>query len=178
MIARGAAPARMPVSLLDEMHEASAGVLLLDACGSREWVRRMIDRRPFVTLSRVFEAADEEWGKLQPEDWLEAFRAHPRIGQGRIAGQSAASARMSESEQSAFVASDTPDRAGISRLNDEYAQRFGYIFIVCATGRTAAEIEAQLRSRITNPPEHELRVAAEEQRRITRLRLERGLEEG
>lgn len=178
MTTGGASDAKMPVSLLDEMHDASAGVLLLDACGSKEWVRHMLGRRPFVTLARVLEAADEEWNTLRPDDWLEAFSAHPRIGQGRISGQSAASARMSQSEQSAFAKSDTAARLNMSQLNAEYEKRFGHIFIVCAAGLTAAEIEAQLRSRLTNPPEHELRVAAEEQRKITRLRLERELEEG
>lgn len=174
-------PDRLPtraisVELIDEMHEASAAVLLFDCCGSHEWVRRMVEGRPFGTVARAVALADKVWGDLRPNDWLEAFRAHPRIGEGRVAGQSRESARMSESEQSAFTGSASSARAEMAALNTEYEKRFGHIFIVSAAGLTAAEIEAQLRSRITNPPEHELRVAAEEQRKITRLRLERALE--
>lgn len=166
------------VSLFDEMHEASVMYLLFDCCGSRVWVRNMIEHRPYVTLARLLQEADAVWNALRPDDWLEAFRAHPRIGEARAVGQSVVSARMSEAEQSAFAMSDAAERAEFAQLNAMYEERFGHIFIVCASGMSAVEIEAQLRTRLTNPPEQELRVAAEEQRRITRLRLERALEDG
>ena len=166
------------VSLFDEMHEASVMYLLFDCCGSRVWVRNMIEHRPYGTLDRVLQGADTEWNALRPDDWLEAFRAHPRIGEARAVGQSVVSARMSASEQSAFAKSDAVERAQFAQLNLMYEERFGHIFIVCASGMSAMEIETQLRSRLTNPPEQELRVAAEEQRKITRQRLERALEEG
>lgn len=173
-----ASPAqRISVRDFDDMHDVSAATLLLDCCGSREWVRRLVARRPFVTMQPLLDAADDEWRALRPDDWLEAFRAHPRIGEQRAAGQSRESARMSETEQSAFARSGEAARAGMAALNAEYEERFGHIFIICAAGLSAAGIEAQLRSRLTNPPEHELRIAAEEQRKITRLRIERLLED-
>jgi OHCU decarboxylase len=107
---------------------------------------------------------------------MEAFRAHPRIGEKRAHGQSDEAAAMSTSEQSAFERTSA-GRETMRALNEEYEKRFGHLFIVCASGLAAAEIETQVRSRMTNSPEQEVRVAAEEQRKITRLRLERMLED-
>ena len=166
------------ISLFDEMHEASVMHLLFDCCGSRMWVRNMIEHRPYVTLERLLQEADVVWNALRPDDWLEAFRAHPRIGEARAVGQSVVSARMSEAEQAAFAESNAAERAEFAQLNAMYEERFSHIFIICASGLSAVEVEARLRARLTNAPEQELRVAAEEQRSITRLRLESALEDG
>ena len=117
-------------------------------------------------------AADEVWQSLDARDWLEAFGRHPKIGEQKAAaGQTEQERAWSAGEQSKVSEADEAAREELARLNQAYAERFGYIFIVCATGRTPAEMLSLLRARLTNDPETEITVAAEEQRRITRLRL-------
>ena len=137
----------------------------LRCCGSKEWARRMA-----LAQGDLFTAADEIWWSLTPEDWLEAFRAHPKIGatsNSKWSGQEQAAAR----DASPHVLSD------LKEANEQYERRFGYIFIVRATGKTAEEMLALLHQRLNNSPEVELRIAAEQQRQITRLRLEKLLQE-
>jgi len=113
------------------------------------------------------QAADAVWAKLEPSDWLEAFEAHPRIGEsGGHAPNS------SEREQSRIMAAGDDALAALAEENRRYDQRFGHVFLISAAGRSATEVLAALRQRIDNDPETELKVAAEEQRKITRLRLQ------
>ena len=143
---------------------------LLACCGSPEWARRMEERQPFTHAEEMLEAADRIWWELGPKDWLHAFAAHPRIG------ESTADARASR-EQSGVAGEEQETLARLAAGNRAYEERFGYIYIVCATGKTAAEMLAILESRLSNDPETELRVAAEQQRQITRLRLEKWMKE-
>jgi allantoicase len=129
---------------------------LLACCGSREWARQVAAARPFESWETLLEASDRIWRSLSPDDWIEAFRAHPRIGE-RSRGWSA--------QEQAGVSGD------FASLNEEYEKRFGHIFIVCASGKSSEDIAAALRQRMSNTPESELPVAAEEQRQITHLRL-------
>jgi len=139
---------------------------LLACCGSRAWAERMAAARPFRTIDALLEAADGVWHSLRPDDWLEAFRAHPRIGeQGKQ--------RWSQQEQSGAADASADIKVALAEANRLYEERFGYIFIVCATGKTAAEMLRMARERLGNDPGRELRVAAEEQRQITRLRLQK-----
>jgi OHCU decarboxylase len=108
---------------------------------------------------------EDIWRSLGPPDWLEAFAAHPKIGERRTVSA------WSAAEQAGMQSADDDVRARIERLNAEYEQRFGFIFIVCATGKAPAEMLAALERRIANQPENELPLAAEEQRKITALRL-------
>lgn len=118
--------------------------------------------------------ADSVWWSLNHEDWLESFRAHPRIGEQKAAAaQSEQAQNWSKQEQSGTAGADAESRTALADGNQEYEKRFGFIFIVCATGRTSEEMLAILNSRLLNDPETELPLAAEEQRRITRLRLEK-----
>jgi len=146
-------------------------------CGATRWVAAMTNRRPFFSRDAVLQAADDEWNALGESDWLEAFSHHPRIGESRSsAGGSAAARGWSASEQAAVSAAAEDTRIGLARLNHEYERRFGFIYIVCATGRSAEELLALARQRMGNDRDAELRVAAEEQRKITRLRLEKLLD--
>ena len=139
---------------------------LLACCASREWARKMAERQPYASAEEMLEKADRTWWELAPQDWLQAFAAHPRIG------ESSADASASR-EQSGVEGAEAETLARLAAGNRAYEQRFGYIYIVCATGKTAAEMLAILESRLNNDPEIELRVAAEQQRQITRLRLEK-----
>jgi OHCU decarboxylase len=137
----------------------------------------MVTRRPFFSRDAVLRAADDEWNSLDERDWLEAFSHHPRIGETTAAAGGGTTARAwSASEQSAVASASDEMRIGLARLNDEYEERFGFIYIVCAAGRSAGELLEFARKRMKNDRDTELRVAAEEQRKITRLRLEKLLD--
>jgi OHCU decarboxylase len=161
------------------MPRFEAEAALLRCCGSAAWARRMASERPFRDVDAAREAADRIWWDLAPEDWLEAFRAHPRIGEREAqTAQDAASRAWSAAEQSEVARAPSPERADLAEGNRAYEARFGYIFIISAAGKSAEEILAELRTRLAHDPDAELRVAAEEQRKIARLRLERLLTGG
>ncbi|MGH9818140.1 MAG: 2-oxo-4-hydroxy-4-carboxy-5-ureidoimidazoline decarboxylase, partial [Candidatus Acidiferrales bacterium] len=130
-----------------------------------------VQRRPFEDAADLLAAAAVIWNELAPEDWLEAFSKHPQIGE-KPQQESARERAWSEEEQAASAASERT-HAALAEANTDYQQRFGYIFIVCATGKTAEETLANLRQRLQNDPDTELRVAADEQRKITVLRLKK-----
>ena len=161
---------------LNAMSRLEAEAVLLRCCGSVVWARRMAEARPFADAAAVFDAADRTWWALSADDWLEAFRAHPRIGEREAATPQSAEARAwSEREQSEMARAPADVRAALDEGNRTYEARFGHIFIVYASGKSAAELLALLSARMANDPNTELRAAAEEQRKITRLRLERML---
>jgi OHCU decarboxylase len=142
-----------------------AAAQLLPCCGSRAWASRMAESRPFQSLTDLQEKSARIWWSLRGEDWREAFAAHPRIGEK--------GSRWSEQEQAGARGADAETLAALIEANREYESRFDHIFIVCATGKSAAEMLGLLRARLDNDPETELRIAAEEQRKITHLRLEK-----
>lgn len=167
------------VAELDTMKPERASQLLGDCCGSTRWVSALIARRPFGSMGRLLAAADDVWRSLGPDDRREAFSHHPRIGEQRSgAQQSERGAAWAAGEQSGMGAAPDDTRTALARANREYEQRFGYIYIVCATGKTAGELLATATERLRNDPDTELAVAAEEQRKITRLRLEKLLGTG
>jgi len=157
---------------LNALPEGEAAAAFLTCCGSTRWAREMARRRPFRTRAEVHAAARDLWHALDPEDWDEAFRAHPRIGERKAApSQGAQAAAWSAQEQAgASAAADDVARA-LAEGNRAYEARFDRIYIVCATGKTADEMLAILQSRLANDAETELRVAALEQAKITELRL-------
>jgi OHCU decarboxylase len=152
----------------NEMPAQQAVELMLRVCHSRQWAERVVGGRPYPTVEALQQSADEIWIGLSPEDWLEALLAHPRIGEtgGR-------SADWSIAEQSAAARSEPQVKQAIDEGNREYEKRFGHVFLIAAQGRTGEEILAQLRQRMNNDSQTELRVAAEEHRRITRMRIDR-----
>ena len=164
----------MTLAELNALPRYRAEVELIKCCGSTAWTRTMAGRRPFVSFDRLLKAASEVWWRLDQADWMEAFRAHPQIGARKGAAQTSTQFHVwSAHEQSGM------DRAGVAVANAleegnrEYLAKFGYIFIVCATGKNADEMLAILQSRLPNPPEEEIRMAAAEQNKITCLRLEK-----
>ena len=161
-----------PWRRLDLASPAEAREALRTCCGSSRWVDRMIARRPFKTTHGLLQAAREEWFSLAPADWREAFDDHPKIGEREPARQRfAASAHLSEREQAGVNAASPDVLAALAAENQAYESKFGYIFIVCAAGRSAGEMLTALRERLKNDPAGEIRLAAEEQAGITELRL-------
>jgi len=146
----------------------------LKCCGSRNWARRMVDQRPFENIDELLGEADAIWWSLEPTDWLEAFRSHPRIGEKKAAQTTSVEARAwSEQEQSGVQSAAHDTMQALAEGNRAYEQTFGYIFIICATGKGSAEMLTILQERLHNDPDRELRIAAEEQSRITQLRLKK-----
>ena len=162
------------ITEFDAMPEAEAAFKLAACCGSSTWVSRMMARRPFRSRDHLFNEADEVAQTLRDADWLEAFSHHPRIGQRRSnAAVSSSAESWSAGEQSAVLLADPAVRAAIADANARYEEQFHFIFIISASGRTAESILDALRDRLAHSRESELRVAAGEQQKITRLRLEK-----
>lgn len=150
---------------------------LKDCCGSKRWTEQMLGQRPFESRAKFFEAAEQIFGELRRRDWLEAFRHHPPIGSKESkARQSSTAQRWSAGEQFVAQKGQPETLAVLAAANQAYEAAFGYTFLTCATGKTSEEILKDLQQRLGNDPEIELRVAAEEQKKITRLRLEKLLE--
>jgi len=147
---------------------------LLKCCGSKAWAGGMARRRPFVSFDRLLQAAGEIWWQLGLADWKDAFGAHPQIGQRQSTADFSAQAQAwSTQEQSGMSRAGVGVTMDLAEANQEYLAKFGHIFIVSATGKSGEEMLALLRLRLPNSPEQEIRVAAEEQNKITRLRLEK-----
>lgn len=157
---------------IDAVAPDVARQMLMRACGSSRWVDRMMTRRPFGSDRKLLFAARNEWFGLTEADWLEAFAHHPRIGdRASLVARFPATHDLSSREQAAAGAADAEVLSALAAGNEQYFERFGFIFIVCATGKTAAEILQLLRDRLSNNRATELRIAAEEQAKITALRL-------
>jgi OHCU decarboxylase len=155
----------------NELPEDKAVAELLAVCHSRRWAEAVAAGRPYADVAALQQAADEIWTGLGPEDWLEAFEAHPRIGE-----RGGASAGWSRQEQAGVGGAGGDVRERLARGNADYEDRFGHVFLICATGKTADQILDNARSRLGNDADTELRIAAEEQRRITHLRLRKLLD--
>jgi 2-oxo-4-hydroxy-4-carboxy-5-ureidoimidazoline decarboxylase len=157
---------------LNEAPEADVRAIFFRACGSSRWVDRMMARRPFATDARLLFAARNEWFGLTEADWLEAFSHHPRIGdRAALEARFPDTHDLSAKEQAGIGAAHDDVLTALAEGNDAYFDKFGFIFIVCATGKSAEEILALLRERLTHDRANELRIAAEEQAKITALRL-------
>ena len=135
----------------------------------------MLTARPYASSSALLLAADQIWSGLERADFLEAFSHHPQIGAdlGELERKFAATAGWSSSEQAGAAGATRETLLALRDLNAAYLSRFGYIFIVCATGKSAEQMLELLRARIDNDPANELRIAAGEQAKITKLRLEK-----
>ena len=154
-----------------------AARLIQPCCGSKAWAEGMVARRPLAGETALLASSSEIWRSLTRSDWMEAFLAHPRIGESRASQSSPAqSANWSAQEQQNVTDSDAAVRAALVDANREYEQRFGHIFIVCATGKSAPEILEILRRRLKNNAETELHEAAEQQRQITEIRLRKWMQ--
>lgn len=165
---------------LDRWNQLPAGEAqddVLPCCGSIAWARELAARRPLQDEDSLFAASDEIWNSLSEKDWAEAFSKHPRIGERKAPTTAPVqSASWSEQEQRNVASAADAVRQALAEANREYERRFGRVFIVCATGKSAPEILEIVRRRLQNDDAIELKEAAEEQRKITNLRLKKWLE--
>jgi 2-oxo-4-hydroxy-4-carboxy-5-ureidoimidazoline decarboxylase len=171
-----AEPARLAsFEILNRAPLDSARSTLARCCGSRRWVEAMLARLPFASDSALFAAADAIWQGLEGEDYLEAFSHHPRLGAevSELARRFGTTAAWASAEQSGVQHAEAETLARLQAGNRRYEERFGFTFILCATGKGASEMLAALAQRLPNEPSAELALAAAEQAKITRLRLEK-----
>lgn len=147
---------------------------LFKCCGSTAWVNKMLPFFPAEDLIEILEDAEEQWYQCSEEDWLEAFTHHPKIGDVEsLKKKFASTATWASGEQSGAAAASQQTMEALAKGNDEYEHKFGYIFIVCATGKSAAEMLQLLQQRLPNNPSEEIKIAADEQNKITMLRIEK-----
>jgi OHCU decarboxylase len=157
---------------LNHADEDDAARQLRTCCGSTAWVARMLARRPFASRDDLLARAREEWFALSADDWLEAFAAHPRLGDRDARGERFAATRALSAEEQAGVSRASAEvLEALAEGNRRYEARFGYIFIADASGRSADALLAALHARLTNDPAIELPIAADQQARITARRL-------
>jgi len=156
----------------EEFNAADAAIAraaLLRCCGSKRWAAAMLAQRPFRGRDTLLSTAESIWWTLDPADWLEAFSAHPCIGEKKLAA-------WSLQEQNGMHSASTQVLEQLAAGNQEYERRFGWVFLVNATGKSGSEMLGLLQARLTHQPEEELRIAAGEQAKITALRLSKLLE--
>ncbi len=161
---------------LTSMSDKRLDALLLSFCGSPQFVEVLMRFRPFTSAREFFAAAEDAWWALDEKHWLDAFAAHPRIGDKKKAkSQTKKSAKWSKGEQRQVGSASAEVTKKLAELNNAYFKKFGFIFIICATGKSADEMLASLAERLHNPKSVEIENAAVEQAKITRLRIEKWL---
>jgi OHCU decarboxylase len=151
--------------------EAAALEAMIACCGARRWAAAMVALRPMSSIVELSESADRVWATMEEADWMEAFACHPRIGERKAAHATVQSTAWSRQEQSSVAAAQERVLAELTEGNAEYERRFGFTYIVCATGKSADEMLAILQRRLASSREAELREAAEQQRQILQIRL-------
>ncbi|MEP7146827.1 MAG: 2-oxo-4-hydroxy-4-carboxy-5-ureidoimidazoline decarboxylase [bacterium] len=159
---------------LNELGKEDAAEIFSECCGTRLWINEMVDARPFNTNHHILESAEKIWKALDKKDWLEAFQHHPKIGDiNSLKEKYSSSGELAKKEQSGVNIASVEVLQEMAKLNNEYEKKFGYIFIICATGKTADEMLSIIKNRIANDPCSEIMIAMEEQNKITKLRLEK-----
>jgi len=162
----------MTLAEFNTLPSAKAESLLMDCCGSARWAASVAARRPYADTGALHKSADSIWWNLERADWLEAFSHHPQIGDKPATGSE--SARQWAAGEQAGARTATDDlKERLARANRAYFEKFGYIYIVCATGKSAEAMLAILNQRLQNDPPSELSIAAEQQRLITRIRMDK-----
>jgi len=174
-VAEAAAASARGFERLNQASEGEARQLLQRCCGAARWVDGMLAARPFASEHALFSQAEAVWQALEASDFIEAFAHHPEIGAdlGELRRRFTSTAALSEGEQAGAAGASEAMLLALRRQNQAYRERFGYSFIVCATGKTAREMLSLLEQRLDSTPENELGIAAAEQAKITRLRLEK-----
>ncbi|THU40623.1 2-oxo-4-hydroxy-4-carboxy-5-ureidoimidazoline decarboxylase [Niastella caeni] len=164
----------MTIAEFDHLEIEEKRMLLQQCCGSTAWVNNMLASLPAEDLVDLLEIAEEQWYVCHEQDWREAFAHHPKIGDiDALKEKFAATAHLAEGEQSSVKEASQLTLQQLADGNEAYEKRFGYIFIVCATGKSADEMLQLLNQRLYNNPEVEIQIAMEEQNKITKLRLEK-----
>ena len=164
----------MTIGEFDHFDIEKKKTLLHQCCGSINWVNKMIAALPAEDLIDLLEIAEEQWYACSEQDWREAFGHHPKIGDfTSLKEKYASTGHWTEEEQSSVKQATEQTLRALVEGNQEYENKFGYIFIVMATGKTADEMLSLLKQRLYNSPEVEIEIAMEEQLKITKLRLEK-----
>ena len=159
---------------INQANPSEADSMFAACCGSATWASMMTMVRPFASEDELMKIAAAVWNDMQIEDWLEAFAAHPMIGEEKAAPtQRARAAEWSAGEQSGMNSADELLKQDIATANHAYFERFGFIFIVCATGNSAEEMLELCQARLGNDRETEIGIAAAEQEKITEIRLKK-----
>lgn len=162
------------VDLINALPADEAFRQFFHTCGITRWAQGMADARPFASEEELWKKAKALWLKGTNKEWLEAFSHHPKIGDVESLRQKFwDTAHLAGNEQAGVNGADEETLAALATGNAAYEKRFGFIFIVCATGKSAAEMLALLNARIGNDPAQEMAIAAREQQKITRLRMEK-----
>lgn len=154
----------------------TAVATLSNCCASQRWARAVAAQRPYATAEDLLQAADRVWATMGEPDWMEAFRAHPRIGERKATHATPQSVQWSHQEQAAAETARHNILAELAEGNRRYEELFGFTYIVCATGRSAEEMLHILQKRLASDRQSELQEAAEQQRQITQIRLRKWLE--
>ncbi len=169
------------LAAFDSLSPEASMDMFLRCCGAHAWAITMSQRRPFEDRAALMRTADQVWWSLDEGAWLEAFAAHPRIGQKvpppALPTAGGDPSRWAAQEQKSTATASPELMAELAAANDHYVDKHGFIYIVCASGRAAADMLADLRARLGNDRATEIRTAAEEQAKITRLRLDKLLQE-
>ena len=164
----------MTIAEFDHLSAEEKRPLLHQCCGSTSWVNNMLTALPAEDLVDLLEIAEEQWYACHEPDWREAFTHHPKIGNiDTLKEKFASTAHFAQGEQSSVQQASEQTLQQLAEANQTYESRFGYIFIVCATGKSADEMLQLLHLRLYNNPEVEIQIAMEEQLKITKLRLEK-----
>jgi 2-oxo-4-hydroxy-4-carboxy-5-ureidoimidazoline decarboxylase len=165
----------MTIQELNSLGKPALSEALQKCCGSTAWVKNMLAKFPISNAENLMAEATTQWNKLTEADWREAFTHHPKIGGdvNALREKFASTSTWAEGEQAAVKQASQATLEALAAGNTEYEQKFGYIFIVCATGKSAEEMLALLQARLPNKPEDEIMIAMGEQDKITRIRLEK-----
>ena len=163
----------MTTTTFHKLDHIQKKALLHQCCGSSSWVERMLDVPPFESLRDILNYAEEKWYECNEGDWMEAFLHHPQIGDMNALRQKFSADQFAAAEQRSINKASEELLQLLAQGNRNYFEKFGYIFIVCATGKSAEEMLALLNTRLQNSPVEEIKIAMEEQNKITKLRLEK-----
>jgi 2-oxo-4-hydroxy-4-carboxy-5-ureidoimidazoline decarboxylase len=165
----------MTLTELNLLPKPALAEALQKCCGSMAWVENMAAQFPVSDAETLLREATAQWSKLTEADWREAFTHHPKIG-GNVEAlreKFVSTSQWAEGEQASVKQASQATLEALATGNEDYERKFGYIFIVCATGKTAEEMLALLQARLPNNSEAEILIAAGEQDKITRIRLEK-----
>ena len=164
----------MTIESLNSLTNSEANKQFELCCGAENWIQKMNHNRPFQDGNEVYKKAESIWFSLSSEDWLEAFTHHPKIGNiDSLRKKFHHTKLISENEQSGVDNATESTLKDLAESNQLYEEQFGFIFIVCATGKSADEMLALIKIRLNNNAETEMLNAAKEQNRITQLRLKK-----
>lgn len=167
----------MNLNSLNQLSPKEATEELVRCCGASRWVDQMVRRRPFRSTEQIYQIAEEIWNELDTEDWLEAFSHHPRIGDVEaLKSRFASTQNWASDEQKGALGVSEAVLSELALENKAYEKKFGFIFLICATGKKAEEMLDALKVRMMNPPSMEIQVASQEQSKIMKLRLRKLLE--